>query len=409
MSSKFITGLDVGTSSIKAIVAEERNGRPVIRRAFREPSAGMRKGAITDIAETSHAISRVLAEVKKISKSAAKNVYVNIGTPQAKVQASRGIVAVSRADTEIYQDDIERVVKASQAVNLGPNRTIIHTVTKEFIVDGVGDIAEPLGLSGSRLEVQSLIIDAFSPHVKHLMRAVELAGGEVGGLVWSPLVASRAALSKSQKDLGVLLVDIGFGTTGMSVYEENKLVGVAKFPVGAANVSNDLGVGLKIPVAAAESLKLNYGYAFSDDVGQKDAVDIRKFFPEAKGPVQRHFVSEIIEARLEEIFDLVNNELRMIGRHGKLPGGVVIVGGGAKMPGLTELAKRELKLSSQIGVAQGGEWDLEGANASEFLEDPEFVTALGLVLWGIDGEGWNTASTFKGAFNPKKILQYFMP
>ncbi len=408
MSSKFITGLDIGTSSVKVVVAEQKDRHPVIRAAFKEASAGIRKGAIVDLAEASQAVNRALTEVKKISKSALENVYVNIGTPQVKVQASKGIVAVSRADTEIYADDIERAVKASQAVNLGPNRTIIHTVTKEFIVDGIGDIAEPLGLSGSRLEVNSLIIDAFSPHVKSVMRVVELAGGDVAGLVFGPLVASRSALSKSQKDLGVLLIDIGFGTTGISVYEENKLVGVAKFPVGAGNISNDLAIGLKIPVAAAENLKLSYGYAISREVNHKDTVDLKKFFPEAKGMVTRRFIAEIIESRLAEIFDFVNNEVRLLGKHGKLPGGVVIVGGGAKMPGITELAKHELKLSTQIGVALGHEWDIEGSGFSNFLGDPEFVIAVGLVLWGMDGEGWQKKETFTG-FKLKNFIGYFLP
>ncbi len=408
MASKFITGLDIGTSSIKLVVAENRNGRPIVRAVIKEPALGLRKGAIVDLAEASQSVSRALTEAKKISKAAVKNIYVNIGTPQVKIQASKGIVAVSRADTEIYQDDIERAVKASQAVNLGQNRTIIHTITKEYVVDGVGDIAEPLGLSGSRLEVNSLIIDAFSPHVKSLMRVVELAGGEVAGLVFSPLVATRSALSKNQKDLGVLLVDIGFGTTGFSVYEENKLVSVAKIPLGAGNITNDLAIGLKIPVAAAEALKLGYGYAVSREVGHKEVIDLKKFFPDAKGSVSRRFVAEIIESRLAEIFDFVNNELRLIGKHGKLPGGVVLVGGGAKLPGLTELAKHELKLSSQVGVAVENGWEAEGPEFTESLEDPEFVTALGLVLWGIDGEGWGGADR-PGKFSLRKAIQYFMP
>src|SRR5271154_5244296 len=258
--SDFITGVDVGTSSIKVVVADCRGRRPVIVHVHKEASFGMRKGAIIDLGEASQSINLALSEVKKVSKSAMKNIYVSIGTPQAKMQASRGIVAVSRADAEIYQDDVDRAGRASQAVNLPQNRTIIHTLTKEFMVDGVGDIIDPLGLSGSRLEVQSLIIDAFSPHIKTLVRAVELAGGEMSGLVFSPLVAARAALSKRQKDLGTAIVDLGFGSTGLSVYEEGKLIGVAKFPVGAANVSNDLAVGLKIPVDAAEEVKLHYGY-----------------------------------------------------------------------------------------------------------------------------------------------------
>jgi len=405
----FMTGLDIGTSSIKVVVAEHRGEKPAIVHVAKIDCHGMRKGAIVEMSEASQAVAKALGGVKKISKSAVKNVYLSIGTPQAKMQSSRGIVAVSRADAEIYQDDVERAVRASQAVNLPQNRTIIHTLTKEFIVDGVGDIADPLGLSGSRLEVQSLIIDAFSPHIKNLLRTVEIAGGEVSGLVFGPLVAARAALSKKQRDLGTALVDIGYGTTGLSVYEEGKPVGIAKFPVGAANISNDLGVGLKIPVDAAEEVKLHYGYALSKDVGSKEQVELKKFLSDAKGPVSRRFVAEIIESRLEEIFDMVNEELKLLQKFGELPGGVVLVGGGAKLPGITDLAKQEMKLSAQIGCTLSDEWESEGGAFKEFLEDPEFVNAFGLVLSGVDGEGWRKDGSLGGGFNFKKIIRYFTP
>ena len=318
----YITGLDIGTSSIKVAVAERRAHRPMLLHVHKEPCSGMRKGAIAELSEVSQAINRALSEAKKVSKAAVKRVYVSIGTHQVKMQSSRGIVAVSRADAEIYQDDIDRAVRASQAVNLPQNRTIIHTLTREFMVDGVGDISDPLGLSGSRLEVQSLIIDAFSPHIKTLMHAVELAGGDIGGLVFSPLAAARGALSKRQRDLGAAVVDIGFGTTGVAVFEENKLVTTAKFPVGAGNISNDLAVGLKIPVDAAETVKLHYGYALAKDVNQKEQIELKKFVPEARTMVSRRFIAEIVESRLEEIFDLVNNELKLVQKYGELPGGV---------------------------------------------------------------------------------------
>lgn len=406
MSTEFITGLDVGTAAIKVAVSQNDNGRPVLRFVAKYPSLGMRKGAIVDLAEASQSINRALSEVKKISKSAAKNIYVSIGTSQAKVQPSRGIVAVSRADTEIYEEDISRVVKASQAVNLIPNRTIIHNITREFIVDGVSDIVDPVGLSGNRLEVDSFVVDAFAPHIKSLVKAVELAGGEIGGLVFSPLLSARSALTKSQKDLGVALVDIGFGTTGVVVYEENKLIGLAKFPVGAGNISNDLAIGLKIPVSAAENLKLNYGYALAKDIGSKEEIEVKKFFPEAKGSVSRRFVSEIIESRLAEIFEFINNELKLIGKAGKLPGGVVLVGGGSKLPGLTELVKQELKLSSQIGLLAEDVF-ASGHRFGEFVEDPEFVPVLGLLAWGIDEENWRGGSL--SGFKIKNLVRYFLP
>jgi cell division protein FtsA len=404
----YITGLDVGTSSLKVVVAECRGSRPVIVYAQKEHSYGMRKGAVIDLGEMSQAINRALSEIKKISKGALKNIYVSIGTSQAKMQTSRGIVAVSRADAEIYQDDIDRAVRASQAVNLPQNRTIIHTLVKEYMVDGVGDIVDPLGLSGSRLEVQSLIIDAFSPHIKTLIRAVELSGGDVSGLVYSPLVAARAGLSKRQRDLGTAIVDLGFGTTGLSVYEEDRLTGVAKFPVGASNISNDLAVGLKIPVDAAEEVKLHYGYAYSKEVPQKESVDLKKFSEDTKGTISRKFIAEIVESRLEEIFDLVNTELKLMEKYGQLPGGVVLVGGGAKLPGLTELVKQQMKLAAQIGFTLTDEWEGRGEGFKEYLEDPEFVGAFGLVLWGMDSEGKGVEKTPSNA-GLKKFFGYFTP
>lgn len=404
----FVTGLDVGTSSIKVAVAARRDGKPALVHVAKVPCFGMRKGAIVEMSEASQAVARALAGVKKISKSALKNIYLSIGTPQVKIQSSRGIVAVSRADAEIYQDDIDRAVRASQAVNLPQNRTIIHTLTKEFIVDGVGEITDPLGLSGSRLEVQSLIIDAFSPHIKNLIRIVELANGEVRRLVFGPLVAAQAALSKRQRDLGTALVDLGFGTTGLSVYEEGKLVGVAKFPVGSGNITNDLAVGLKIPVDVAEEIKLHYGYAYSKDVGSKEMIELKKFLPEARNTVSRRFVAEIMESRLEEIFDLVNDELKLLQKFGELPGGAVLVGGGAKLPGIADLAKQEMKLTSQIGFSLGEEWDAGGGAFKEFLEDPEFVSAFGLVLSGVDGEGW-TKNQGSSGFGFRKMIRYFAP
>jgi len=411
MASLLITGLDIGTGSIKAVVVEKCRGRPLaLKMVLREPSFGLRRGAIVDLAEASSSVNRILSEIKKFSKAAAKNIYLSIGTPQIKVQSSQGITPVSRADNEIYQEDIDKVVvMASQSVNMAPNRTIIHNITKEFIVDGVGDIYDPLGLSGNRLEVRSLIVDAFSPHIKNLMRVTELAGGEISGLVFGPLVVCRSALSKSQKELGTALVDLGFGTTGLSVYEESKLVGVAKFPLGAVNVSNDLAIGLRVPASVGEEIKLNCGYALAKDVGHKESVELKKFSPEAKTAVSKRFVAEIIESRLSEILELVGNELKLMKKFGELPGGVVLVGGGAKLPGLTDLARSELKLSSQIGFTLSQEFAAEGSDLSEYFEEPEYATAFGLALWGSDAAERGRGGLLTGGFGLKNLIRYFVP
>lgn len=408
MGTRFIVGLDIGTCAIKVSVVEHRGDKMVLHSIFKEPSAGLRRGSVFDPSETAPAISRALDSVKKISKSALKNIYLNLNTSQARVQTARGIVAVSRVDNEIFEDDVERVKKASQAVSTLPNYVVIHNLTKEFIVDGVPEIENPLGLSGSRLEVQSFIVDAFAPHVKNAIRAVEMAGGEVRGVVFNPLTAARAALSRNQKNLGVALVDIGFATTGLAVYEENKLIGMKVIPLGGANITNDLAVGLKIPVASAENLKLNFGYAYSSDVGVKEMVDMKKFHPEARGSVSKRFISEIIESRLAEILELVNNELKLMGKAGRLAGGVVFVGGGSKMPGLTELGKHVLKLASQIGFTVGTDWFEETViHSPESLEDPEFVNSLGLILWGSDEEKlWEGSRVRK--FDFKTVFKNFL-
>lgn len=406
--TSYVLGLDIGTSMVKAAVAEIRNNRPILRAVFKEPSAGLRRGAVIEVGETSPAISRLLGEVKKNYKPALKTMYVNIGSPQIKVQNSRGIAAVSRADSEIYRDDIEKVIGASQAVNLAPNRMIIHNVTREFIVDGVGDITDPLGLSGNRLEVNCLIVDAFAPHVKSVMKAVEIAGGRVGGLVLNPLIAGRAALSKREKDLGVVLVDIGAGTTSFSVFEENKLVGTGIIPFGAGTITNDLAIGLRIPAPAAENLKLHYGYALAKEMNAREIIELKKFSPAERGTVSRRLVAEIIESRLAEILEFVDNELRAFGKSGKLAGGAVLVGGGAKMPGMTELVKQELKLSSKIGLTLREEWGNEGQDFGDVFEEPEFVNALGLILWACDNQR-RQQPVVASIFKFKELLEHFLP
>lgn len=410
MGKNFITGLDVGTSAIKVVVAEKKKGRLNLQAVFREPSLGIRKGAITDLTEAAQAVGRALSQVRSISRSALKNIYVNIGTPQVGVQGSKGFVAVSRADNEIYKDDIDRVIRASQAISLGPNRMVIHTIAREYIIDGVGEIQDPLGLNGNRLEVNCLIVDIFAPQVKNLMKVIELTGGEVGGVVFAPLVSSRAVLTKVQKDLGVVLIDIGAGTTGVTVYEEGKLLTVANFPVGAGNISTDLAVGLKMPVAQAEIMKLNYGHAVAREVGTKETIALAKFVPEMEGNISRRFVAEIVEARLTEIFEFVNNELKLLGKAGKLAGGVVLVGGGAKLPGLSLLCKQELKLFSQVGFATDERWAMGSDDLTEFVEDPEYVNALGLALWGADQEDWHPAVVSVGMGRKiKRFFSYFSP
>jgi len=409
----YLTALDLGSSQIKGLVVEiKKDGQTSLLDVFKLPSKGLRKGEIISLDEATQALRLAVEEIKKINKAAIKNIFINIGSSNIKIQNSRGIVAVSRADNEIYSEDVERAIKASQAINLGPNRMILHTLTQEFIVDGIGNIIDPLGMTGNRLEVNSLIIDAFKPTVNNLIKTVEANGAKIGGIIYSPLAASRAVLTKNQKELGVVLIDIGFGTTGMAVYEENKLLSANVFPVGSSHITNDLAIGLRCPIETAEAIKLSFGSALAKEVSNKEKIELQKVDKDLKSVVNRKFISEIIEIRISEIFEFINNELKLIGKLGQLPAGAILTGGGAKIPSILELAKQKLKLPVQIGVPTLSEIESTNDDFRAQLEDLEFSVADGLLLFGLDEmlkeTGWSISKFDKKGWLGK-ILKHFLP
>lgn len=417
----FITALDIGSYKIKAFLAEiNKSGKPSLIDVLEEYSSGVRKGEITDVNEILLPLGKIFEKIKAENRSAIKNIFVNVGGANIKCQSSRGIIAVSRADNEISQDDIDRVIKASQAIKLSPNRMIIHNITKSYIVDGVNDVREPLGMSGTRLEVDSLVIDAFSLNVKNIINSIESLGGSVSGLVYNPLAASRSVLTKGSKDLGVALINIGAGTTSLSVYEEGKLIHAVSFPIGSSNITNDLAIALKCSVALAEVIKIFFGRASSGGVPAKEKITFQEILEKSgfevsvldrnfKSAISAHFVAEVIESRLEEIFEFVQGELKMIGKHGQLPGGAVLCGGGAKMPGVIDLAKRELKISIDIGLPELKELEISNRDFENVINEPEFATAAGLLYCGLDQLA-KEGNWLRGeSFSFKKILKYFLP
>ncbi|MFA5386703.1 MAG: cell division protein FtsA [Candidatus Paceibacterota bacterium] len=406
----YITSLDLGTSQIKILVSElTKDGQLNIRGVFKSPSAGIRKGEIADPNDAAHALRQSFSALRHFHKSVLNNIFVNVGGTSVKMCHSRGIVAVSRADYEIREDDVARVVEASRAINLSPNREILHTITKEFIIDGVSNIKEPLGMTGNRLEVNSLIIDVFSPAVKNLNKLMELAGGNIGGLVYNPIASSRSILTKSQKDLGVALIDIGFSTTSLSVWEEDNLLQLKVFPIGSSHITNDLAIGLKSSIEAAEIIKLSFGCALPKGVPSREMINLNDINEDLKGTVSKRFIAEIIESRLSEIFELINEELKQISKAGQLPAGVVLVGNGAKLPGIVELAKQELKLPSQIGIPQLTEIEISNNEVSNQIEDPEFAVGLGLLLCAKDQQQNLKGLRIGGRSFISKIFKPFLP
>ncbi len=403
-------GLDIGSFIIKAVVAEVgRDGRIKILRFFKVPSDGMRKGMVDDLPAATRALGIIFSDIKQYHKDAIKNIYLCIGSPNVRLQGSRGIVAVSRADLEIYKDDIIRVKEAAESIKLSANRMVIHSLTDEFSVDDISDIKDPLGMVGNRLEARSLIIDAFAPAVRNLIRCVEIAGGGIAGLIFNPLASAKATLSKNQKDLGVALLDIGFGTTSIAVYQDGKLLHTGSFHAGSGHITNDLAIGLKISIPAAESIKFSFGSALAKDVPLRETVELAKFDSNSRGGTSRRFISEIIEVRLAEIMEVVHNDLRNIGKAGQLPAGLVLVGGGAKLPSLTYLVNQELRLPARIGVPDLSQFEIESPDLVAALEDPECACVLGLVSMGAERMlgGKSSGVDLGGWF--RKIVNYFMP
>ena len=389
-----ITSLDIGSAQIKGVVATpKKDGTLSVITAFKQPSQGFKRGVLVDVEDASQSLKNVAQDLERISKSATKNVFLNFSSEQVLSRMSRGIVAVARADQEIQQDDVDRVVQASRAVKLANNKLVLHNIVREFFVDDVGDIADPLGMTGNRLEVSTLIIEAFAPHVNILLKNAERAGLTVGGVIFNPLASARAILSKRQKDLGVLLVDFGFGTTTIAIYEEGKTLHTRCIPIGMGYMTNDIAIGFTTSIAIAEKLKTGYGYAMSHTIPKKEVINLADIDASAHGEISKRFLCEIIEARLEQIIEVIQKDLITLGRTVQLPGGVVITGGGVKLPGLTEYVREKLKLPTQVGFPDLTPFEITAPTYHDLLDDPEFSTALGLLLWGIQEEKketWNS-------------------
>ncbi len=399
-----ICGLDVGSSSVRVVIGQvsSKTGQLQIIGAAEGPSDGVSKGLIVSIDDTVTSISTVLEKAERLTGQAVTHAFVGISGSHIASQVSRGVIAVSSANGEIKPEDVERVIDAAQAVSTPPNYEILHVIPRSFTVDNQRNVKDPLGMTGIRLEIEAQIIEGLTTQVKNLTKCVYRAGLEIDDLVFDVLGDAEAVLTKRQKELGVAVVNLGAATTSYVLFEEGDIVGAGVLPVGSRHITNDLAIGLRVSVDLAEELKLTYGTALPDSVGKKEMVALTEFAPEEQESVNRRTMAEIINARVEEIFRLVDQEFAKVERSGKLPGGVVFTGGGAKLPGLIEIAKQEFRLPAAIGVPKGL------VTAVDKVNDTTFATALGLMLWGGQSavaEGSSSGSWIKE--QPNKIKKWF--
>lgn len=405
---RIVTGLDIGTGTIKALVAQNKQNKWEVLSYAEIPSFGLRKGAVVNADETSKNIQMLISGLEKDCARRIGSVFVNIGGSHLYVVPSDGIISVSRADQRISQEDIDRVLQATKAINIPSNEEVLDVFPKEFIIDDQKGIKQPLGLSGIRLEAKVSLLCYFQSYFINLTQAVLESKLQIDDIVPSPLAAAEAVLTPQQKELGVALIDFGAATTSLAVFEEGDLIHFAVFPIGSANITNDIAIGLRTEVALAESIKKQHGTCIfaKTDKEKKDQArkNIEIFDKSSSLSFTKKSLVDIIEPRVSEIFDLIQKELKKINRQELLPGGVVLTGGGAKLPKIKELAKQQLKLPCEIGIPKG---------ISGLEEDPALATVAGLVLGGADIDGGDRSSILgvaKGwSHRFKKMFRVFLP
>ncbi len=373
-----VIGLDIGTTSIQTVIATKKKNQemPQIIGWGEADSRGLRKGIVVDIEEAASAIRESFQKAVNHAGIKYDEAVVSVGGGNIFVRPAKGIVIVSRADREISREDIQRALIQAESVPPSPNREILHNLARGWSVDNEGGIKDPLGMNGVKLEVDTLIVECAAPALKNLRKAVGLAGVKIKELILAPLASSYAVLSPRQKELGTLVVDIGGVTTGIVVFEEGDILHAAVLKFGSAHVTHDLVCGFQVDVDTAEKIKRMHGSALTESTSSRDVVDLKKLGGESS--IQRREIADICEARLSEIFEMIQKELKKVGRASMLPGGAVLTGGGSIMPRLDKLAKKELGLPVSRGVAQ------KISGPEEILQNPIFATALGLIIWKFD-------------------------
>lgn len=374
-----LCGLDIGSTSVRVAVgtvAPQSQALQIIGIA-EFPTEGVSKGVVTSIEDAVSSVSSALANAERMTGTPIEHAFVGINGGDLTCMEGHGIVAVSKANGEIQEDDVERVIEAVQTVSTPPNHEILHVIPRAFTVDNQRGIKDPVGMSGIRLEVDAQIIQALSSQVKNIQKVIYRTGIDIDDIVLGILAASESVLTKRQKELGVTLVNIGGATTSVMIFEEGDVLHTAIIPIGAGHITNDIAIGLRTSIDIAEKVKIEHGTVLPKEISKHDEIDLSAYSEQESGVVSKKHVAEIIEARVEELFKMIDKELSVVERSGMLPAGIVFTGGGAKMPGIVELAKERLRLPASIGMPSE-----KIITAIDRSRDPIFATALGLVAWG---------------------------
>ncbi|MEO8691756.1 MAG: cell division protein FtsA [Candidatus Saccharimonas sp.] len=370
--SRYAVGIDIGTTEVRCVVGhiDSTNGVPTIVGVGHAPNSGMRKGIVVNLNGPAQAIDKTLGEAERMSGYEVNEATISINGSHIVSTKADGMVAVGMADREVVAEDVQRVEEVATVGKIPPNREILEVIPFGYTIDGQSGIKDPIGMSGTRLEIVASVVSAMTPYVENIRKAAEMATVRSRAVVPAVMAAARAVLTESQIESGVAVIDIGGATTSVAVFEEGDLQYVGVVPYGGVNITNDLAIGLKVDPSIAEKVKLSHAVASgrkdSEGVSMKNDKEILTF--------QTSDIDEIVEARLEEIFDHVNKELKKAGRSGQLPSGVVLVGGSANLKGITDFARTHLGVAARVGKPTGF------GGVADGVDTPQYAAAVGLML-----------------------------
>ncbi|WP_289141744.1 cell division protein FtsA [uncultured Brevibacillus sp.] len=388
VSNELIVSLDIGTSKVRVMIGEITNGSINIIGVGQSHSEGIKKGVIVDIDQTVHAIREAVDHAERMVDVSIEEVYVGITGNHIELHETQGVVAVSSEDREIREEDIQRVIQAAKVVAIPPDREIIEVVPKEYIVDGQGGIKDPRGMIGVRLEMEGTIVTGLKTVVHNIVRCTQRTNLRVAGIFLQPLAASTVALSKDDKNMGVVLVDIGAGSTTIGVFEQGKLAATTVIGIGGDHITSDISLGLRTHTDVADRIKVKNGCALIDEASEDVKFKVNRIGSEVEKQFTQVDLASIIEPRAAEIFQLVEQAVYKLGYRDEIAGGYVLTGGTVAMPGMLELAKEELDAPVRIAIP-----DYIG------VRDPAYTTGVGLIQYALqlmERRSISVTPSFKG-------------
>ena len=380
-----ITGLDIGTSKVVALVGEvSADGTIELIGIGRHPSRGLKRGVVVDIEATVNSIQRAVQEAELMAGCEVRTVYTGIAGSHIRSLNSHGIVAIR--DNEVSQADVDRVIDAAKAVAIPADQKILHILPQEYIIDSQGSIREPVGMAGVRLEARVHIVTGSVSAAQNIAKCVRRCGLEVSDIILEQLASSHAVLTDDEKELGVCLVDIGGGTTDIAIFHEGAIQYTAVIPIAGDQVTNDIAMALRTPTKSAEAIKLSYGCAMAELANASQMIDVLSVNERMDRKISTKALSDVVSARYEELFSLVRNELRRSGFEDQIAAGIVLTGGASKINGAIELAEMCFEMPVRHGSAQ------QIAGLAEATANPSLATGVGLLLHGFQQQ-------YEGGYN----------